>query len=277
MLFEGNYLAHYGIKGQKWGVRRFQNEDGSYTAEGRKRYAPKFESAEKLVRQKLSNKVYPFKRKPIDIDAVRNRGKLSLEEAEECANIAKQIFSSSVKAEPKITRDVISAISKSSGHAYGLEYRLKQPTSLASKIGADAKKDKVSFEEASRGINDTIRYTTVSEDDSFTSDYKTIKSELERMGYFEVRCKNYFDAYKKGQVMHKAVQSVYRNEDNKTFEIQFQTPSSQAAKDLRTPIYEKRRRSGLSEQEKSKLEQQMLRLAEFVPYPQNVFNIKSHL
>ena len=24
-----DYLAHYGIKGQKWGVRRFQNEDGS--------------------------------------------------------------------------------------------------------------------------------------------------------------------------------------------------------------------------------------------------------
>lgn len=27
-------LAHYGIKGQKWGVRRFQNADGSYTAAG---------------------------------------------------------------------------------------------------------------------------------------------------------------------------------------------------------------------------------------------------
>ena len=32
------YLAHYGIKGQKWGVRRFQNEDGTLTAEGKKRY-----------------------------------------------------------------------------------------------------------------------------------------------------------------------------------------------------------------------------------------------
>lgn len=31
-------LMHYGIKGQKWGVRRFQNEDGSLTAEGVKRY-----------------------------------------------------------------------------------------------------------------------------------------------------------------------------------------------------------------------------------------------
>lgn len=31
-------LYHYGIKGQKWGVRRYQNEDGSYTAEGKIRY-----------------------------------------------------------------------------------------------------------------------------------------------------------------------------------------------------------------------------------------------
>lgn len=32
-------LAHRGIKGQKWGVRRFQNEDGSLTPEGEKRYS----------------------------------------------------------------------------------------------------------------------------------------------------------------------------------------------------------------------------------------------
>ena len=30
------YLAHYGIKGMKWGVRRYQNEDGSLTAAGKK-------------------------------------------------------------------------------------------------------------------------------------------------------------------------------------------------------------------------------------------------
>jgi hypothetical protein len=31
-------IAHFGIKGQKHGIRRYQNEDGSLTAEGKERY-----------------------------------------------------------------------------------------------------------------------------------------------------------------------------------------------------------------------------------------------
>lgn len=32
------YLVHHGIKGQRWGVRRFQNENGTLTTLGKKRY-----------------------------------------------------------------------------------------------------------------------------------------------------------------------------------------------------------------------------------------------
>lgn len=33
-----NDLYHYGVKGMKWGIRRYQNKDGSLTAAGKKRY-----------------------------------------------------------------------------------------------------------------------------------------------------------------------------------------------------------------------------------------------
>lgn len=34
----GSYLMHYGVSGQKHGVRNYQNEDGSLTPEGREHY-----------------------------------------------------------------------------------------------------------------------------------------------------------------------------------------------------------------------------------------------
>lgn len=53
--YSSDYLMHYGILGQKWGVRRFQNLDGSLTAAGRERYTSEGEQkkfAEKLTKGK---------------------------------------------------------------------------------------------------------------------------------------------------------------------------------------------------------------------------------
>ena len=40
-----DFLAHHGIKGQKWGIRRYQNPDGTLTAEGRERYKEVFKNS----------------------------------------------------------------------------------------------------------------------------------------------------------------------------------------------------------------------------------------
>ena len=38
ILTANGELYHSGVKGMKWGVRRYQNKDGSLTAAGKKRY-----------------------------------------------------------------------------------------------------------------------------------------------------------------------------------------------------------------------------------------------
>lgn len=39
-----DYLAHHGVKGMKWGVRRFRNHNGSLTSAGKKRYGDEYVS-----------------------------------------------------------------------------------------------------------------------------------------------------------------------------------------------------------------------------------------
>lgn len=48
------YLAHHGIKGMKWGVRRFRNPDGTLTEAGRKRYSVRGTSNKRAVKKAIS-------------------------------------------------------------------------------------------------------------------------------------------------------------------------------------------------------------------------------
>ena len=61
-MWEYNYtpssdeLYHHGIKGQKWGKRRFQNQDGSLTPAGRERYDDDSDSASSAKKTKEKDK-----------------------------------------------------------------------------------------------------------------------------------------------------------------------------------------------------------------------------
>lgn len=68
-------LQHHGIKGQRWGVRRFQNEDGTRTDAGKKRYSSDNAKAKKADREiakiksntsKELDSIYETKRKELD-------------------------------------------------------------------------------------------------------------------------------------------------------------------------------------------------------------------
>jgi len=68
--YSRSYLAHYGVKGMKWGVRRYRDEDGSLTALGRKRY--EYQEAKKTQGRKNAAEV-SFRRRELNDQKIREK------------------------------------------------------------------------------------------------------------------------------------------------------------------------------------------------------------
>lgn len=76
-----NELAHWGIKGMRWGVRRYQNKDGTLTPAGRKRYENelvKLKEQERVIKnqKKTQAKFDELDKKRKQLDDLK-RGKVS--------------------------------------------------------------------------------------------------------------------------------------------------------------------------------------------------------
>ena len=63
-IFYDGELYHWGIKGMRWGVRRYQNTDGSLSNKGKKKIAEKYK---KLIEK--ANRDYDKKGSKIEMDA----------------------------------------------------------------------------------------------------------------------------------------------------------------------------------------------------------------
>ena len=176
---------------------------------------------------------------------------------------ARKIYQEAKRREPKITNDVGRSVERCGAHMYGLENRLKTQDSIARKL-------------ASKDIKDAVRYTAILSDKNFVKQYSLIKSQMESNGYSESKCKNYFEQYRQGKVNHKSVQCNFKTPDGYTFEIQFQTKSSQKAKDKKVPLYEEARNPNTTEQRRKQLIKQMRLLADDVNDPPGIEDIKEH-
>lgn len=75
-------LTHHGIKGQKWGVRRYQNKDGSYTNAGRDRHADQ---------EAADAKTFDVKKKYLNKDGTLNaRGQRKYQRLDDVDEIVKK-------------------------------------------------------------------------------------------------------------------------------------------------------------------------------------------
>lgn len=89
MTYEENALAHYGIKGQKWGLRRFQNEDRTLTEAGKLRYrVGSGNEAKDAKAYGKEVKKYNKLRDKADIDLQRQKSEKHQKNAEKAAKVA---------------------------------------------------------------------------------------------------------------------------------------------------------------------------------------------
>ena len=75
-LWEYNYaheLYHFGIKGQKWGVRRYQNKDGTLTKAGAQRYKDEVNSKERTIKE--GTEIQNISRKNVTVNSEDARNK----------------------------------------------------------------------------------------------------------------------------------------------------------------------------------------------------------
>lgn len=68
-------LMHYGISGQKWGIRRFQKADGTRTAAGKKREAAARRETDDMTDEELRNRVNRLRNEQNYTRMVANRNK----------------------------------------------------------------------------------------------------------------------------------------------------------------------------------------------------------
>ena len=99
--YESYELTHWGIKDMQWGIRRFQNKDGSLTDAGRKRYNGPDSQPRKSLGQKISDyKKASAKKKQLEkARAARAEKKRAEEEAKAKAEQRKKdVESGKIKA-----------------------------------------------------------------------------------------------------------------------------------------------------------------------------------
>lgn len=115
VVYRSDELAHWGIKGMKWGVRRYQNPDGSLTAAGKKRYYKMDEDKREKWLEKLSSKNKSIAKKETarkDIDETTAAERKAREDAEKERVLSSGTATEVMKYRGRLTVQELEAVKK---------------------------------------------------------------------------------------------------------------------------------------------------------------------
>lgn len=158
-----DYLAHYGKLGQKWGIRRFQNEDGSLTPLGEERYRKKMQRSDDKYYRRVQRQDEKYERKIQRQDERRERNEIRRQERSDINADAKALSRmSSINPIGRVSRRVaLASIAAKEGRAYANRVsekaRIKKLTRTAVKAAAVVGASIVVGKLASNGFKRTER------------------------------------------------------------------------------------------------------------------------
>ena len=134
------YLAHHGVKGQKWGVRRYQNKDGSLTDAGKRKKAKELDKEIKNAQASRARAKGDMVNYGVDVQTNLNKSMKyaqkynSLSEKLQNSRKGQKLMSKGEKFAAKAAKDQ-ALMKKSYDDFEALDKKVKQ---LASKIENDS-------------------------------------------------------------------------------------------------------------------------------------------
>lgn len=128
-----NELKHHGVLGQRWGIRRYQNKDGSLTPAGRKRLGKEYEEY-----KKESTPMFGRRKSSPQSESIRDLSDAELKQRIQRIQMEKQYAQLTAK-QKSVGRKAVEEVLLNSGKEIAKDYIVKY-----SKKGIDAMLKKMS-------------------------------------------------------------------------------------------------------------------------------------
>ena len=176
--------------------------------------------------------------------------------------------------EPAITK-IMETLQDDDSVLIGLKYRLKGKESIARKIIFDHNHSGVSLTDANARINDSVRYTMLTDEDNYVEKAKQTLKTLQDAGYEITAARNTWD-----NPYYKGVNTTLKTPDGVVFELQFHTTDSFIIKDCESHVYyEIRRNEYVGEEDKALATEIQGLYSSTIPIPAGVlgFDFKKYL